>query len=56
MKKKVNYKGFVEHLMKYDEKGIPHRMIDLIRLAKKYNTPIPIGFDKYNHAIFKNYE
>jgi len=53
---KPNYKGFVEHLMEYDEKGIPHGMSDLVRLAKKYNTPIPTGFDKYNNPIFKDEE
>jgi hypothetical protein len=48
-----NYKAFIEHLTEYAYNGIPVGMSDLIRLAKKYNTPIPIGFDKDNNPIFK---
>jgi len=53
MKKIKDYKGFVEHLIEYDDNGIPWGFSDLIRLANKYNTPIPIGFDKYNNAIWE---
>jgi hypothetical protein len=52
--KELDYKGFGEHLIEYEEKGIPIGMSDLIRLAKKYNTPIPIKFDEDNNPIFKD--
>jgi hypothetical protein len=39
--KKPNYAGFMEHLWAYDQAGIPWGRKDLVRLAKKYHTPIP---------------
>jgi hypothetical protein len=39
---KPDYKGFMEHVLEYDDKMIPYGTSDLIGLAKKYNTPIPI--------------
>jgi hypothetical protein len=36
-----DYKGFCLHLKEYDRLGIAYSIGDLIRLAKKYNTPIP---------------
>lgn len=36
-----DYKGFGEHLLDWDEQGIPYGTQDLIRLAEEYHTPIP---------------
>ena len=44
MKKKADYKGFCLHLKEYDKFNIAYGINDLIRLAKKYNTPIPKQF------------
>ena len=44
MNKKVDYKGFCLHIKEYDKLGIPYGINDLIRLARKYNTPIPKQF------------
>jgi hypothetical protein len=51
---KPNYKGFMVHLEQYNEKGVPHGMSDLHRLAKIYGTPVPIGFDDNNNPIFRD--
>lgn len=36
-----DYEGFVTHVRKWDEVGIPWGLSDLIELSIKYNTPIP---------------
>jgi len=60
MKKKVDYKGFCLHLKEYDRLNIAYGMNDLIRLAKKYNTPIPksdrekVMHKTYQHLTSKN--
>lgn len=35
-----DYKGFVEHLLAYDDMGVSYGRIDLVRLAEIYQTPI----------------
>ena len=39
--KKHNYKLFCLHIRAYDRLNIAYGMKDLVRLAKKYNCPIP---------------
>jgi len=41
MIKKHNYKLFCLHIKAYDKLGVAYGMKDLVRLAKKYNCPIP---------------
>lgn len=38
---KENYEGFCKHVEAWKEAGIPYGISDLIRLAEKYNTPVP---------------
>jgi len=38
---KPDYRGFCEHIAEWKRLGIPYGISDLIRLAAKYNTPIP---------------
>jgi hypothetical protein len=39
---KPDYEGFVEHIQEWERLGLPYDLSDLIRLAKKYGTPIPL--------------
>ena len=39
---KANYKGFVKHIESWDDFGVCYSLKDLIQLAEKYNTPIPV--------------
>ena len=39
--KMEDYKGFVLHVREWNKIGIPYGISDLIRLAKRYGTPIP---------------
>ena len=39
--KKPDYEGFVLHMEEYDKLGIPVGTSDFVRLAEKYNTPVP---------------
>jgi len=40
-KMEERYKRFVKHIEEWDKYKIPYGISDLIRLAIKYNTPIP---------------
>ena len=40
---KADYKGFVLHTKEWDRLGIPYGFNELIEIAEKYNTPIPIN-------------
>lgn len=39
--KKPDYEGFVLHMEECNKLGIPTGTSDLVRLAEKYNTPVP---------------
>jgi hypothetical protein len=39
--KEPDYEGFCLHMKEYEEHGIPTGMSDLLRLARRYNLPIP---------------
>jgi hypothetical protein len=36
-----DYKGFGEHILEWDEKGVPYGNSDLLKLADRYHTPKP---------------
>lgn len=48
-----DWKGFGERLQDLEDAGAPISMSELIDLAHKYHTPIPIYFDDNNNPIFK---
>lgn len=54
MKNEPDYKGFCEHVTEWKKHGIPYGISDLIRLARKYNTPIPdyIRKNRPIHLVF----
>lgn len=41
MIKKLDYKGFGEHLQEWDAIGVPYGTKELLELAEKYGTPVP---------------
>jgi len=41
MAKTPDFRGFIEHIKKWEENEIPWGISDLVRLAKKYSTPVP---------------
>jgi len=38
---KPDYKAFVLHVREWNKEGIPYGISDLIRLARRYGTPVP---------------
>ena len=36
-----NYEGFMKHLKAWEQEGLNHGCMDLIKLAESYNCPIP---------------
>lgn len=47
LKKLPDYEGLDAHIEYWNKFGIPYGIKDLIKLAQKYNTPIPQEF-KYS--------
>jgi hypothetical protein len=45
----VDYKGFCLHVKEWDRFGIPYGLNELIEIAEKYNTPIPIDIQLRFH-------
>jgi len=41
--KKPDYEGFQYHVEAWEKEGMPYGFKDLLRIAKAYNCPLPIG-------------
>ncbi|MBA7474951.1 hypothetical protein ES707_10314 [subsurface metagenome] len=41
-KSESDYKSFCEHVEEWNRIGIPYGISDLMRIARRYGTPIPI--------------
>lgn len=48
---KPDYEGFIKHIEIWDKEGVPYGFKDLLKLAVRYNTPLP-GSNEKGKLIF----